>query len=319
MRDGKKLQIKKTLVQGRLVDKCIVNQFQFIKKINSMKRLSSIAIGTTFLFMILGLNACSKNDFLEMDNVQHMNSSTNSRTSTEDVTYYALADNGTAIQQYTTNDPATSLNSATITGLQSGERILAFDFRPATGQLFGVGSTSRLYVINPVTGAATMIGAGPFSPVLAGGVTAFDFNPTVDRIRLVTGTGQNLRLNPNTGTVGGVDMAINGQPGAQIAGVAYTNNFAGATSTILYGIDIVSENLYKISPPNDGTLELVGPLVLNNMGEGGFDISGDIALGLFTVNKKSTLFTVDLATGSTTVLYKYKKDIKHTGIAIPIQ
>ncbi|MEO6039925.1 MAG: DUF4394 domain-containing protein, partial [Saprospiraceae bacterium] len=122
------------------------------------------------------------------------------------------------------------------------------------------------------------------------------------------------------GVVAFVDGSINGQAGAQISGVAYTNNFAGATTTVLYGIDIVSEKLFKISPPNNGTLVEVGPLVvLNHLGEGGFDISGDVALGLFEGNKKATLFTVNLTTGRADILYKYKKDKTYTGIAIPIQ
>ena len=284
-----------------------------------MKNLTFGTIFIAFIAAILGLSACNKNEFTDMDNLSAGSAAVQSRSELANITFYALAANGTQIDKFSTNDPATSLNNATISGLQAGENILGFDFRPATGQLFGVGSTSRLYIINPETGMATAVGTAPFTPVLAGGVTSFDFNPTVDRIRLVTGTGQNLRLNPNTGAVAAVDGSINGQPGAQIAGVAYTNNFAGATTTTLYGIDIVGEKLYKITPPNNGSLELVGPLVLNNMGEGGFDISGQVALGLFEVNKKSTLFTVDLATGGTTVLYKHKKDVMYTGIAIPIQ
>ena len=46
-----------------------------------------------------------------------------------------------------------------ITGLGAGESLLAIDRRPANGQLYGLGSASRLYVINTVTGAATQVGA----------------------------------------------------------------------------------------------------------------------------------------------------------------
>ena len=116
--------------------------------------------------------------------------------------FYALA-NGTQLDKFNSNScnhhSPSPTNSAIISGLQSGETILAIDFRPATGQLYGLGSTSRLYVINPMTGAARMIGATPFTTALSGTIAAFDFNPTVDRIRVVTNTGQNLRLNPETG------------------------------------------------------------------------------------------------------------------------
>ena len=81
---------------------------------------------------------------------------------------------------------------------------------------------AALYVVSPLTGAATAVG-GPFTPALSGTVFGFDFNPTVDRIRVVSDTGQNLRLNPDTGAVATADGAIN--PGTpRIVGSAYTNN-----------------------------------------------------------------------------------------------
>ncbi|QDA61883.1 DUF4394 domain-containing protein [Hymenobacter jejuensis] len=235
-------------------------------------------------------------------------------------TFYALA-GGTMLDKYSTTNPAQELKSVSISGLQGGETILGIDYRPATGQLYGVGSTSRLYVINPETGAARMIGAGPFTPALAGNMVGFDFNPTVDRIRLVTSTGQNLRLNPETGTVAATDGSINGAAGATLTAVAYENNTAGATATDLFGIDVASDKLYRISPPNDGTLVEVGALKLNVTGNGGFDIDPvtNIGLALFEVNGKATLFTVDVETGKTQTLAKYDKSLMYTGIAIPTQ
>lgn len=271
------------------------------------------------LAILFTANACTKDTQMELADMPAPKLIGGPSSLSTDVIYYALTGDGQGIEKFSTSDPASSLNSAMITGLQAGEIILGIDFRPATGELFGIGSSSRLYQIDPEYGFATAIGTGPFTPLLEGGVTAFDFNPTVDRIRLITGTGQNLRLNPITGTVAVVDGDINGAIGAKIAAVGYTNSFAGATTTTLYGIDIVGEKLYKIIPPNNGTLVVVGPLVLNNMGEGGFDIIGDVALGLMEVNQKTTLFSVNLQTGSTNVIYKYKKDEVYSGIAIPIQ
>ncbi|MEJ7701366.1 MAG: DUF4394 domain-containing protein [Pyrinomonadaceae bacterium] len=96
--------------------------------------------------------------------------------------------------------PNNVVNVAAITGLAAGENILGIDFRPATGQLYALGSSSRIYIINPRTGVATAVGAaGAFT--LMGTDFGFDFNPTVDRIRIVSNTGQNLRVNPNDGTL----------------------------------------------------------------------------------------------------------------------
>src|SRR4051812_36116129 len=88
------------------------------------------------------------------------------------------------------------VTSVPITGLQAGESIVGIDVRPATQGLYGVGSSSRVYTLNPLTGTATQVGAaGAFT--LNGTSFAFDFNPTVDRMRVVSNTGQNLRLNPD--------------------------------------------------------------------------------------------------------------------------
>jgi hypothetical protein len=266
--------------------------------------------------MLLAATACEKE--LDADLAQQQSAADASRNNpkqTIDLMFYALA-GGVQLDAYSTQNPEDLLSSVTISGLQSGEKILAIDFRPATGQLYGVGSTGRLYVINPRTGAATMIGSSPLA--LTGSLVGFDFNPTVDRIRLVTDAGQNLRINPET-AVAIVDGNINGAAGAMLAGAAYTNNVAGATTTTLYDIDVAAQRLYKQLPPNDGTLVPVGDLKLKVTGEGGFDIApiDDIALGLFEVNKKSTLFTVDLATGDTRILAKYEKALMYTGIAIP--
>ena len=99
----------------------------------------------------------------------------------------------------------------------------------------------------------------------------FDFNPTVDRIRLVTNNDQNLRLNPETGMVAATDGTINPAV-ATITAVAYTNSFAGASTTTLYDIDVASDKLFIQNPPNNGTLTAVGSLGVQALGEAGFDI-----------------------------------------------
>ncbi len=188
-----------------------------------------------------------------------------------------------------------------ITGLQTGENILGIDFRPVNGQLYGLGSSSRLYSINITTGAATAIGAaGAFT--LSGTDFGFDFNPTVDRIRVVSNTGQNLRLNPDTGAIAATDTPLN--PGApSVTAAAYTNNFAGATTTTLYVIDTTTNSLYTQNPPNNGTLNLVGPLGVVATGTNGFDIaSNGMAFAGLTVGGISQLYTINLTTGAATAV-----------------
>src|SRR5688572_18827861 len=146
-----------------------------------------------------------------------------------DIIFYGLTASNQVIQ-YNASAPEYPISTLEITGLQSGETLMAIDFRPATGQLYGVGSTNRIYAINLASGAATAIGANPFTPAVGGSIVGFDFNPTVDRIRLVTGTGQNIRIHPETGATAAIDSDLNpGMP--NVNALAYTNSFAGASST----------------------------------------------------------------------------------------
>jgi hypothetical protein len=198
--------------------------------------------------------------------------------------------------------------SHAITGLPGGENIVGLDVRPLDGQLYALGKTSRLYVINPRTGAARQVGATPFIPALVGASFGFDFNPTVDRIRVTSDAEQNLRLNPDNGTVAGVDTNLAyapGDPGAgtnpSVAASGYTNSFAGATSTTLYDIDNARHALVIQNPPNDGTLTTVGALGTNNNAVA-FDI-GDGNVGYAVLNgeqNRQNLYRVDLSNGHAT-------------------
>ncbi len=157
-----------------------------------------------------------------------------------------------------------------ITGLQSGESIVAIDYRPATGQLYGLGSTYRLYII-PVPASITAssvkaiaVKSTPFIAPPAGATAAgFDFNPVTDRIRIVTSNGKNYDVNPETGDLGNASADINGITGALLTGSAYTNNVLGATSTLLYGLDVANKKLYK-QDEILGTITEVGSLGLSS-------------------------------------------------------
>ena len=199
-------------------------------------------------------------------------------------------------------DDVRSFTSKSISGLQSGESIVGLDMRPVTGQLFALGSTSRLYILNTGSGEATVVGSGTaFATALSGTAFGFDFNPTVDRIRVVSNTGQNLRLNPNTGGIAGVDTNLN--PGSpNITAVAYTNNVANASTTELFDIDSTSDRLLLQNPPNNGTLIDIGPLGIDVDEFNGFDIGGrsGTALALLTVSGVTRVYRINLATGAAT-------------------
>jgi hypothetical protein len=258
-----------------------------------MRRIFFLFVQSIALTGLLSLNSCDKDD----DPV-----TTGPFPAGPNLTFYALNGNSQLLR-INAMDPQTIQATINITGLQPNERILSIDFRPATGQLYGIGSTSRLYQIS-LTGVARAIGTGSFSPQINSVFISMDFNPTVDRIRLVTSGGLNLRLNPETGTVVAVDGAINGVANSNIGAVAYTGNTAGSSATILYDIDINNDKLYKQDPPNNGTLIEVGPLGFNVSVDAGFDISpnGNTALAVMGYSGGPNLFTLDLATGAATRL-----------------
>jgi hypothetical protein len=216
-----------------------------------------------------------------------------------DVNLYLLVD-GTKLAKINAMQSEMATANVTITGLMSGDALTSIDFRPATGELYGVSTMNRLYVINQETGTARVIGATALNPTISGTAVGLDFNPTVDRIRLVTNTGQNLRIHPETGAVAATDGVINGGMSPTIESVAYTGNMAGSSTTILYDIDSKTDKLYKQDPPNNGTLVEVGALGVDISASGGFDINpdGTKALTAVKVNNVWELHQVDLMTGN---------------------
>ena len=207
----------------------------------------------------------------------------------------------------------TSIKRMPFSGLPAGESVVGLDVRPANKQVVALGSTSRLYRIDVATGAATAIGTAPFVPPLAGASVGFDFNPTVDRIRLTSDARQNLRLHPDTGATAAVDGALTyaaGDAGAaatpRIVGSAYTNSVAGATTTQLFDLDAGRDALVLQNPPNNGTLVTIGSLGIDIGNSAGFDISAVDGVAYASVqvgqSSSSQLYTVNLSTGAATLV-----------------
>lgn len=251
----------------------------------------SIVIARPWLRVVVGLTAVAVTSFL-------------SAPARAELLYTT---NGSSITRF---DSATLGTTTTVpvTGLQAGETLIGIDVRPATLELMGIGSGSRLYTINPLTGVALQVGAaGAFT--LNGTAFGTDFNPTVDRIRQVSNTEQNIRLNPTNGALAATDTALN--PAGNIVGVAYDRNDTNpVTLTTLFGIDSAAGTVVMIggvdgSPsPNGGAITTVGSLGLGtNLNEAiGFDISGGgTGFATITTGGISRLYTINLTTGAATL------------------
>ena len=210
--------------------------------------------------------------------------------------------------------PQKLCTSSAIGGLQAGENVLGIDIRPADGALYGVGSTGRIYTIDPTTAAATAKSTlaadttdntNPFA-ALDGTDFGVEFNPVPDRLRVVSNTGQNLRINVDSGATT-TDTALN-PGGSTVAAAAYTNSFAGAGTTTLYVLDAANDRLLiqgqPSGNPNNGDLQAVGSLGIDVQAATGFDISGTNNTALAAVSlagaATSELHTINLANGAAT-------------------
>ena len=204
-------------------------------------------------------------------------------------------------------------------GLQTDEEILGLDMRPATGELYALGSSSRLYTIDLENRRAVQVGAG-FAPLLQGTTFGFDFNPTVDRIRIVSDSGQNLRAHPDTGAIVSVDGNLAYAAGDPAEGVpptisaaAYINNDNDpATGTALFDIDIERDTLVLQVNPNGGVLNTIGPLGVDVERVTGFDVAGSDGTAYASLvgadqhgnSARASLYTIDLATGEASLIGK---------------
>lgn len=231
--------------------------------------------------------------------------------------------------------PSTIRSLFPITGITAGQAIVGMDARPRTGQLFALAydatqttDNARLYTINITSGVATPVGASAMTLELGTATAAarvgFDFNPTVDLIRVVSTNKTNYRLNPTSGTV--FDSAPN-TPGIQrdgdlnttepgvvnpsVSAAAYTNNFFGTGSTALYVYDDARNQVFIQTQPNAGVLTAAGPvsgITVNTAADISFDMnsvrSGENLALLAAATGTSTntqLFEINLSSGAATL------------------
>ncbi|MBV7542387.1 DUF4394 domain-containing protein [Acidovorax sp. sic0104] len=246
---------------------------------------------------------------------------------------------------FNAGDPGRVLERRPVTGLPEGERLVGIDFRVARGVLYALAQSGRLYTLDIPSGALRPVGAAAAVVPLKGRVFGFDFNPAADRIRVVSNTGLNLRLHPDTGAVVDGDAAADGvQPDPwlryaasdvnagrtpDIAGAAYTYNTQDSKITTNYAIDralgvlVMQGSLEGTTPvvsPNTGQLRTVGPLGLGPLADVSFDIAdvGNAALAAVrtATDLQTRLVLVDLKTGAARLLGRVGEGAPLVGIAI---
>ena len=268
-----------------------------------------------------------------------------SAQSAEQSYYLLTADSSLAqVLESQTSAPTAALP---VSGLSASDQLVAIDVRPQTGRLYGLGQnpktgTVQLYILQMNSGAATAVALGsPQSFVDAGGLPLpilangfdVDFNPSVDRLRVVATNGMNFRMNPNdgllvdgnfggaAGSVAGVnpDARLNvAGANAQAMATSYSNNEINTSITTQYALDHITNQLYIQQPPNAGTLIspltiTVGGLPLDFASDGGLDIQAGInaassgagavgdAAAVLVSGGTSSLYRINLANGAATL------------------
>jgi len=250
---------------------------------------------------------------------------------------YALSNN--SLIAFDISNPDQANAAIAITGLGTGETLVGIDIRPQNGLLYGLTTNGaggvRLYTISTQSGFATPLSTAPVqfnnsgTPVpITGTSFGFDFNPFADRVRVVTNTGFNFRIDPNTGgLVDGDNNAGNGiTPDSTINGAsttvdaaAYTNNSPNVSATTQYTLDAASNTLFIQNTPSSGTqtagvVVTLGGSPLDFTAINGFDIPAGVnaatsnapATGLayaaLTVAGVTQLYSIELSTGVATAI-----------------
>jgi trimeric autotransporter adhesin len=235
-------------------------------------------------------------------------------------------------------DPALDTAIA-ITGLQSGETILGIDTRAGgatPGQLYALGSTGRVYTVDTTSGvaspAATLAAdsadsTDPFT-ALSGTEFGIDFDPVSDKLRVVSDTGQNLRVDVASGaTITDAPLTTGGNPRSGVNAAAYTNAFGAACRTALYYIDANTDELLTTSDPAGGALASVGALGVDTSAVSDFEIATDASgtntgYAVLVVGGVPTSYTIDLGSGAATsagpvTLLDSGEVVRDTAIAPP--
>lgn len=261
-----------------------------------MRRLPvSAAVAASTASLVLGLSACG-------------GGGTDIVTSVPVGDTIVVTESG-QVASFNRSAPATQVGTRAISGLQSGETVAGIDFRPANGLLYALGSRGNLYTLDAATGRATFraalkAAAGDDAPFtgLVGTQFGVDFNPVADRLRVVSNTGQNLRIDVDTGdTITDGNLTRVNEAGQAVpptaTAAAYTNSLRGATATTLYVLDLTLALRSVVNPPNNGVLTSDATLGVVGSGVNGFDLESRSNTGYAAIRSGTvlSLYRIDLS------------------------
>lgn len=177
-------------------------------------------------------------------------------------TLYGITNANTIFSISNVASPSSVSGPYAISGVATGQALVAMDTRADNGQLYALGydsltKISQLYVLSDVSGSWSATAVGSAMTAIDLGVTnnaSMDFiATTANHIRVIGRNGNNYILNANTGAlistgVSGLSFASGDvHLGTMVMGAtAYTNNFYGADLTQQVGFDVVNNVLVSM-------------------------------------------------------------------------
>jgi hypothetical protein len=231
------------------------------------------------------------------------------------------------VVKFNAGDPGWPTHRAALKGLEAGETLVGIDYRVARGLPYALSSRGRLFTLDVQSGQLSRV--GNTAVALQGPHFGVDFNPAVDRIRVVSDSGQNLRLHPDTGALVSADPALNGaEAGAvQVTAAGYTYNKKDDKLTTNFAIDAqrgwlvrqgTAEGVQPPVSPNTGRIFPVGPLGTGPADDASFDIADtdNTALAALSNKGRTRLYRVDLGSGAAQLLGTISSKVPVWGIAI---
>lgn len=228
---------------------------------------------------------------------------------------YAVTGGGKLLK-FDPDHPGTATGTKSLTGLAPGETLVGIDLLQGIYELMGLGSTGRIYTIDPANGACTPYLPMPLTIDLpSSGVELEGTAGSAFELHLVRGTGVVTQIilplsratdysNPLK-YVGGAPVSANGLFDEYYNGELLQGLPQPAVFT-RFGIDATNDVLFRITNVFGGNAETVGPLGIDVTSVLGADADYFTRRALFAATTMSFamphLFDVNVATGAATDL-----------------
>ncbi len=198
--------------------------------------------------------------------------------------------------------PGTIISQRAINGVQNTEEIRGLDYYG--GALYGLGSFSSLYTLDPDTGVATQVGS-TFSTILNGATFGDDNGP--GGYRIVSNLGQSLLVDRTTGAaiVAPALAYASGDPNFGVSPRADALAYDPVTGD-WYAADTL-QNTLALLDPTTGLLSTIGSLGIDASRFNGLDISAVTDIMYMDTpaassDPQANLYTIDKASGQVTLV-----------------